>query len=56
MNINEILGKQIRVFISDGRIIEGEFSCMDKDLNLILSSSLEYHGIKEENGIVRVYV
>mmetsp|Transcript_21052 Transcript_21052/g.28942 ORF Transcript_21052/g.28942 Transcript_21052/m.28942 type:complete len:85 (-) Transcript_21052:1430-1684(-) len=48
-DIHDILGQQIRVVISDGRIIEGELSCIDKDLNLILASSLEYHGIKEEN-------
>mmetsp|Transcript_18441 Transcript_18441/g.17751 ORF Transcript_18441/g.17751 Transcript_18441/m.17751 type:complete len:87 (+) Transcript_18441:133-393(+) len=42
------LGEQIRVIISDGRVIEGEFQCMDKDLNFILGSAMEYHGIKEE--------
>ena len=39
------LGKQIRICISDGRIIEGEFQCMDSDMNFIIGGAIEYHGI-----------
>lgn len=40
----QLLGSIIRVRISDGRIIEGELQCLDKDLNLVLGSAVEYHG------------
>lgn len=43
----QYLGHQIRIIIDDGRIIEGEFRCMDKDLNFILGSAVEYHGLKD---------
>ena len=41
----QLLGSMIRVRISDGRIIEGELQCLDKDLNLVLGSAVEYHGM-----------
>ena len=41
------LGKTVRVVVSDGRLIEGELVCMDKDLNFILNTATEYHGVKE---------
>ena len=50
MSLNELnllLGSEIRILINDGRIIEGVFSCMDKDLNFILGNATEYHGIAE---------
>ena len=39
------LGMKVRVLLSDGRVIEGEFQCMDKDLNCIIGSAMEYHGM-----------
>ena len=50
--VKSILGRQIRVLISDGRIIEGEFSCIDKDLNIIVAAGLEFHGVDPNNGKV----
>jgi small nuclear ribonucleoprotein (snRNP)-like protein len=41
----QLLGSMIRVRISDGRIIEGELQCLDRDLNLVLGSAVEYHGM-----------
>lgn len=38
-----ILGKLIRVLLSDSRIIEGILLCIDKHLNLIISDVKEYH-------------
>ena len=32
------------------RVIEGELSCMDKDLNFILNNSIEYHGLRDDEG------
>ena len=39
------LGKTLRVKISDGRVIEGQFQCLDKDMNLILCHATEYFGM-----------
>ena len=39
------LGKKVRVLLSDGRVIHGDFQCMDKDLNCIIGSAMEYHGM-----------
>jgi small nuclear ribonucleoprotein (snRNP)-like protein len=41
------MGKSIRIIVSDGRIIEGELSCLDKDFNFIVSNAVEYHNISE---------
>lgn len=41
----QLLGLLIRVRISDGRVVEGELQCLDKDLNLVLGSAIEYHGM-----------
>jgi small nuclear ribonucleoprotein (snRNP)-like protein len=48
------LGQVIRVLLVDGRVIEGEFSCMDKDLNFVLTSAVEYHGLKDPMAQVSV--
>ena len=50
LEVTKLLGNTIRILISDGRVIEGEFSCIDKELNIILATSVEYHGVKAENG------
>jgi len=39
------LGKRLRVLLDDGRVIDGEFQCMDKDLNFIIGGATEYHGM-----------
>ncbi len=49
MSTNEFsmfLGRTVRIIISDGRVIEGELACMDKDLNFVLNSAIEYHGVE----------
>jgi len=40
-----LLGSLIRVRINDGRVIEGELQCLDKDLNLVLGAAIEHHGM-----------
>lgn len=46
-NLQEILGKAVRVVLVDGRVIEGSLSCMDKDLNFIIADACEYHGVTD---------
>jgi small nuclear ribonucleoprotein (snRNP)-like protein len=41
------LGKQLRIRISDGRVIEGIFQCMDKDLNFVLAGAVEYYACND---------
>ena len=43
--VKESLGKTLRIKMDDGRVIQGEFQCMDKDLNFIIGSATEYHGM-----------
>jgi small nuclear ribonucleoprotein (snRNP)-like protein len=45
--LKTLLGRNLRVLISDGRVVEGEFQCMDKDLNFILGGATEYYGLKD---------
>jgi len=40
--LNTYLGSQIKVAVSDGRVLIGEFMCTDKDRNLILGNCEEY--------------
>ena len=47
--LQSYLGQVVRVRISDGRIIEGEFQCVDKDLNFIIGSAIEYRGVEDGN-------
>ena len=37
----------IRVEMFDGRMIEGTLTCIDRSMNLIMSTAIEYHGIKD---------
>lgn len=45
--VEGLLGKKIRVLISDGRMVQGDLQCIDKDLNIILNSAVEYYGIED---------
>jgi small nuclear ribonucleoprotein (snRNP)-like protein len=45
--VSDLLGKSIRVVISDKRVIEGTLQCMDKDLNFIIGDALEFHGVAD---------
>ena len=42
-----LLGKPIRLVLSDGRVVEGELDCMDKDINFILRNTKEYHQLSD---------
>ena len=42
--VKSLLGKNVRVYISDGRLIEGNLECLDRDLNFIVGNAFEYHG------------
>jgi len=39
------LGRVIRILIDDGRLLEGELQCFDKDMNFVLTSTTEYYGV-----------
>lgn len=41
------LSKRLRVEVSDGRIIEGNFMCTDRDRNIVLGSCEEFFGRQE---------
>ncbi len=45
--VQSLMGKSIRIIVSDGRIIEGDVSCLDKDFNFIVSNAVEYHDVGE---------
>jgi len=42
----EYLDKMVRVKVTDGRVVEGLLRCVDKDMNLVLSQGIEYHGLE----------
>ena len=46
------LGKTLRIKLDDGRVIEGEFQCMDKDLNFIVGGATEYHGMTNSTSYI----
>ena len=45
--LNAYLGMQMKVAVSDGRVLIGEFMCTDKDRNLILGNCDEYIPLSE---------
>lgn len=45
--LRDILGKSIRVVLEDGRVIDGNLQCMDKDLNFIIGEASEYHSVED---------
>lgn len=40
--IKQLLGKLLRVSVTDGRVLEGEFLCLDRELNIILGNACEF--------------
>lgn len=47
--VRALLGKEVRVVLDDGRVIEGSLQCLDKDLNFIIGEASEYHGVSDGN-------
>lgn len=45
--VTNLFGKILRARVADSRIIEGEFQCVDKDLNVVLSCASEYHAVED---------
>lgn len=43
----DLLGRKIRVRISDHRVIEGELQCIDREMNIVLNTATEFHDIAE---------
>jgi hypothetical protein len=39
--VQSLLGQRLRVEIDDGRMIVGEFYCLDRDLNVVLYDASE---------------
>ena len=50
------LGKVIRIVIDDGRLLEGELQCVDKDMNFVLTATTEYYGVPadEAGGVIDI--
>jgi len=46
--LRSLLNKTLEVRLTDGRILLGQFLCIDKDANLIIGSAVEYS--KENSG------
>ena len=44
MVVKEMLEKQLRVTITDGRILEGTFQCFDNSMNIILQHCYQING------------
>jgi len=42
--LKKYIGKEIRIIINDNRVIEGEFQCLDRELNFIIGGAIELHG------------
>lgn len=49
LELKKLLGSNIRIRISDGRLIEGEFQCFDKHMNFIIGNAIEYHNHSNNN-------
>ncbi len=45
--VQSLMNQTIRIIVSDGRIIEGQLSCLDKDFNFIVANAVEYHDVSE---------
>ena len=45
--VSSLLGREVRVLLSDGRMVEGELECLDKAMNLVLRNSKEFHNARE---------
>ena len=43
--VKDVLGKRVRVVLDDDRVIDGSLMCLDKDLNLIIDNSTEWHSM-----------
>ena len=41
--VSSLLGREVRVLLSDGRVVEGELECLDKTVNLVLRNTREFH-------------
>jgi len=47
--LKKYIGKEIRIIINDNRVIEGEFQCIDRELNFIIGGAIELHGIDTDS-------
>lgn len=45
--LRSYLNKRMRVVISDGRVVDGNFLCTDKDRNMVLGNCEEYSSARE---------
>lgn len=41
--VKDIMGKRVRVVLDDDRVIDGTLQALDKDMNLIIGDSTEFH-------------
>ena len=47
--LSALVDKPMRIMLTDGRIIEGNFECADKDFNFILGQATEFYGASDVN-------
>lgn len=45
--LTSYLNKRMRVVISDGRVIDGNFLCSDRDSNIVLGNCEELSSLQE---------
>ena len=41
-SVTAMMGKQLRAHLTDGRVVEGYFDCVDKHRNVILDRAVEW--------------
>jgi len=46
--VKGFLEKPMRVMLIDGRVVTGNFQCLDRETNIILSNAIEYYDVKED--------
>ena len=45
--VKGMMGRQLRVHLTDGRVVMGLFDCVDKQGNVILDRALEWKSLAE---------
>ena len=45
--VKDMMGRQLRVHMSDGRVVTGLFDCIDKQKNVVLDRAREWKSVGE---------
>lgn len=46
--VKSYIDKPMRVILVDGRVITGNFQCLDRETNVVLSNAKEYYDVQED--------